>query len=74
MKEGVGIGIQNRATFCLCSFLTILFTLTPVQAEVVVTLDARPGVTQSVPIGPEFPARLAGDRAQKKDRRFHAGP
>ena len=37
----------NRSAFYLCSLLTMLFTLAPVLAEEVVTLDTRPGVTQS---------------------------
>ena len=41
------MGILNRTAFYLCSLLTMLFTLAPVLAEEVVTLDTRPGVTQS---------------------------
>ena len=37
----------NRSAFYLCSLLTMLFTLAPVLAEEVVTLDTRPGITQS---------------------------
>jgi len=39
--------ILNRTVFYLCGLLTMLFTLAPALAEEVVTLDTRPGVTQS---------------------------
>lgn len=41
------MGILNRTALYSCSLLTMLLILTPVLAEEVVTLDTRPGITQS---------------------------